>query len=234
MLKQLLNGTGMFGRSLQWRARATLGTPPRTRVPIIALLCVLLLGSLADAQIRTAGTRVQAGQKAAAGITPNTVSGGTITLSMTGPTSLSIDITSRMGTALNPLNNTNPISLTATYGNVSCTPVLTCLFVAPPTLYLYAYVPSAGLVGPGGYSIPASALQASTTTSNFVTFATQSYGTSPPVTPAGPSFLISQSQIWHNGTATGTLYLNLNLTGVTSLPAGSYTGVVTIRASITQ
>jgi hypothetical protein len=37
-----------------------------------------------------------------------------------------------------------------------------------------------------------------------------------------------------NGTATATLYMNLNLSAVTSLPAGSYTGVLSIRAAITQ
>jgi hypothetical protein len=153
---------------------------------------------------------------------------------MTGPSSLSINITSRLGQASNPLNGSNPINVTATYSNVNCTPVLTCIFNAPQ-LFLYAYIPSTGLVGPGGRSIPASAIEASTTNSNFVGFATQSFGTSAPVVPPGPSFLMSQQTwTWGSGNGTGTLYLNLNLSGVTSLPAGSYTGVVSIRAPITQ
>mgnify|MGYP005810332209 CR=1 FL=1 len=200
---------------------------------LVAILLFVPIGGPAHAQVHTAGTSTQA-QQNPGGITPNLVSGGSITLSMTGPTSLAIDITSRLGQAMNPLNSANPITITANYSNVNCTPLFNCLF-NPPTLYLYAYVPSTGLTGPGGYSIPASALEASTTGSGWTTFANQTYGSQPAVVPPGPSFLISQKgRAWGSSSATGTLYLNLNLTGVTNLAAGSYTGVMSIRATITQ
>lgn len=207
---------------------------------ILLLLLLLLAPELGNAQIHTAGAwsglsrpGIRRGTAS-----PMVVSGGSFTLSMTGPTSLSLNITSRMGTVSNPLNNGNPITLTASFNNVNCSPVLFDCLINSPNLYLYAYVPATGLTGPGTYSIPASALEASATASNFAKFVTQSYGTEQPVMPPSPSFLITQKSLawgaWGNGTATGTLYMNLNLSGVTSLPAGSYTGLLAIRAVITQ
>lgn len=208
---------------------------------LAALMLLLLMASLGNAQIRTAGTwgGVSRGNTRPGRPSPRVVSGGSLTLSMTGPASLSIDITSRMGTASNPMNNGNPINLTATWNNVDCSPAGNCNNPHPPTFYLYAYVPSTGLTGPGTYSIPATALEASTTASNFAPFATQTFGNIQSVTPPGPAFLISQQVLGWNpaglsGIATATLYMNLNLSAVTSLPAGSYTGVLSIRAAITQ
>jgi hypothetical protein len=204
------------------------------------LVLLLLVAEVGNAQVRIAGiwNGVPRQTMTRGKVSPMVVSGGSITLSMAGPTSLSIDITSRMGTVSNPLNNGNPITLTASFNNVNCSPLLFDCLVNTPNLYLYAYVPSTGLTGPGNYSIAVSALEASTTTSNFSKFVTQPYGTEQPVTPPSPSFLITEKSLawgtWSNGTASGTLYMNLNLSGVTSLPAGSYTGVLAIRAVITQ
>lgn len=208
----------------------------RTKGLVLLFLSSILFARIGDAQVRTAGALPSPSGRAV--VTPHVVSGGSITLSMTGPTSLSINITNRMGTASNPLNNSNPINLTATYSNVNCTPLLFDCLLNPPSVYLYAYVPSTGLSGSGTYSIPASALEASTTTSGFTSFVTQSFGNSQPVVPPGPSFLIAQRGWnlgnWGSGSVTGMLFMNLNLSGVTSLPAGSYTGVLSIRAVITQ
>jgi hypothetical protein len=208
---------------------------------IAMLLLVLLSAALGDAQVRTSGvwTGVLKPSLKRGAVRPMVVTGGSITLSMSGPSSLSINITSRMGTASSPLNNGSPINVTASWNNVDCSPAGNCNNPHPPTLYLYAYIPSTGLTGPGGYSIPATALEASTTTSNFTPFVTQAFGSKQPVTPPGPSFLIKQqTQAWNpvgmSGSVTGTLYINLNLSAVNSLPAGSYTGILSIRTVITQ
>jgi hypothetical protein len=204
------------------------------------LLAFSLMAATVSAQVRLAGAWKGVSRPALSHgqPLPKVISGGSLTLSMTGPASLSINITSRMGTASNPLNNSNPINVTASFSSVNCSPVLFDCLINTPSLYLYAYVPSTGLTGPGANSIPVTALEASTTTSNFAKFATQTFGTEQPVIPPSPAFLITTQSLawgaWGSGSATGTLYMNLNLSGVTSLPAGSYTGVVSIRAVITQ
>jgi hypothetical protein len=209
---------------------------------LAALLIPVMVAIIGNAQIRTAGVwsgvskpRIRGGGVAR----PMVVSGGSITLSMTGPSSLGINITSRMGTASNPFNNSNPINLTVNWNNVDCSPQGNCVNPHPPVLYLYAYVPGTGLTGTGGYSIPATALEASTTTSNFRPFVTQTFGSKQPLTPPGPAFLISQNTLTWNpagisGSTNAQLYMNLNLSAVNSLPAGSYTGVLSVRAVITQ
>src|SRR6185437_3370930 len=144
-------------------------------VQLAALMLLVMVTVMGNAQIRTAGVWRGVSQPSAkrGTVKPMAVSGGSLTLSMTGPSSLSINITSRMGTTSNPLNSGAPINVTASWSNVDCSPAGNCNNPHPPTLYLYAYVPSTGLTGPGSYSIPAAALEASTTTSNFAPFVTQ-------------------------------------------------------------
>jgi hypothetical protein len=105
-----------------------------------------------------------------------------------------------------------------------------------PALSLYAWLGSSSAALSDGRSppdlIPSSAVLGQMTTGSPTTFTPFTQTTTGGIAGAGLTLLNNAGVSSHSGSRTDVLNLEINLSGVPSLPAGTYRGTLTLQASI--